>query len=62
MDLKSILNTELLTETNDAEGTRFAIMPQIGMSSVPQVRVGVIGHAMRLIGNHTHFGAIQAIT
>ena len=29
------------------------------MSSVPQVRVGVIGHAMWLIGNHTHVCAIQ---
>ena len=28
-------------------------VPQIGMSGVPQVRVGVVGHAMQLIGNHT---------
>ena len=28
-------------------------MPQIGMSNVPQVRVGVVGRAMQLIGNHT---------
>ena len=42
MDLKSILN-----ETSDAEGTRFETVPQIGMSSVPQVRVGVVGRAMR---------------
>ena len=34
-------------------------MPQIGMSGVPQVRVGVVGHDMRLVGNHTHFRAIQ---
>ena len=33
-------------------------MPLIGMSSVPQVRVGVVGWAMQLIGNHTHFRAI----
>ena len=33
-------------KTSDAEGTRFATMPQIGMSGVPQVRVGVVGHAM----------------
>ena len=42
------------------EETRFAIVPQIGMIGVPQVRVGtVVGHAMRLVGNHTHFCAIQ---
>ena len=29
------------------------------MSSAPQVRVGVVGQAMQLIGNHTHFPAIQ---
>ena len=34
-------------------------VPQIGMSGVPQVRVGVVGHAMRLVGNHMHFHAIQ---
>ena len=28
-------------------------MPQIGMSGVPQVRVGVVGRAMQLVGNHT---------
>ena len=28
----------------------------IGMS---QVRVGVVGRALRLVGNHTHFHAIQ---
>ena len=27
----------------------------IGMSGVPQVRVGVVGQAMQLIGNHIHF-------
>ena len=26
-------------------------MPQIGMISMPQVRVGVVGHAMQLVGN-----------
>ena len=46
-------------KTSDAEGTRFATVPQIGMSGVAQVRVGVVGHAMRLIGNHMHFCAIQ---
>ena len=51
MDLKS----ECGTKTNDVEGTRFATVPQIGISGVPQVRVGIVGRAMRLIGNHTHF-------
>ena len=36
-------------------------MPQIGMGGVPQVRVGVVGRAMQLVGNHTHFRAIQEI-
>ena len=30
-------------------------MPQIGMSGVPQVRVGVVGCAMQLVGNHIIF-------
>ena len=34
-------------------------VPQIGMSGVPQGRVGVVGRAMQLIGNHTRFRAIQ---
>ena len=34
-------------------------MPQIGIGSVPQVRVGIVGRAMQLVGNHTHFRAIQ---
>ena len=39
-------------KTSDAEGTRFTTMLQ--------VRVGVVGHhAMRLVGNHTQFRAIQ---
>ena len=33
-------------KTSDAEGARFVTMPQIGMSSMPQVRVGVVGCAM----------------
>ena len=41
------------------EGTTFATVPQIGMSGVPQVRVGVAGRAMQLVGNHMHFHAIQ---
>ena len=35
------------------------IVPQIGIRGVLQVRVGVVGHAMQLIGNHTHFRVIQ---
>ena len=46
-------------KTSDEEETRFVTIPQIGMSSVPQVRVGVVGRAMQLVGNHTHFHAIQ---
>ena len=34
-------------KTSDEEGTRFATVPQIGMSGVPQVRVGVVGRTMR---------------
>ena len=45
IDFKSILNVELLKQSN-AEGTRFATMPQIGMIGMPQVRVGVVGCAM----------------
>ena len=46
-------------KTSNTKGTRFVTMPEIGMSGVPQVRVGVVGRAMRLVGNHTHFHAIQ---
>ena len=38
MDFK---NSERTTaKTSDAEGTRFATMPQIGMSGIPQFIVG----------------------
>ena len=33
-------------------------MSLIGMSGVPQVGVGVVGQAMQLVGNHTHFHVI----
>ena len=58
MDFNSILNaSECRTaKTSDEEGTRFATVPQIGMSNVPQ---GIVGRAMQLVGNHTHFRAIQ---
>ena len=54
------VNSECGTaKTSDEEGTRFAAVPHIGMSGVPQVRAGIVGHAMRLVGNHMHFHAIQ---
>ena len=60
--LNSILNVPLL-KTSNAEGTcgrnKFVTVPQIGTSGVPQVRVGVVGHAIQLVGNHMHFRAIQ---
>ena len=34
-------------------------VPQIGIIGVPVVRVGVIDHAMQLVGNHTYLCAIQ---
>ena len=34
-------------------------MPQIEMIGMPQVRLGVVSHAMQLVGNHTHFRTIQ---
>ena len=45
------LNGELLKQVMQ-KGQDFA-------SDIPQVRVGIIGRAMRLIGNHMHFRAIQ---
>ena len=35
-----------------------ADVPLIGMSGVAKVRVGIVGRAMRLIGNHAHFRTI----
>ena len=34
-------------------------VPQIGIIGMPQVKVGVVGHAMRVVGNHTYICAIQ---
>ena len=53
MDFNSDLNVLLQKKT-----FRKAGVPLIVMSGMPQVRVGVIGWAMQLIGNHTHFYAI----
>ena len=54
------VNSECGTaKTSNTKGIRFATVSQIGKSGVPQVRVGVVGRAIRLIGNHTHFRAIQ---
>ena len=37
------MNSECrIANTSDAERTRFATVPQIGMSGMPQVRVGVV--------------------
>ena len=33
--------------------------PLVGMSGVPQVKVSIIVRVMQLVGNHTHFRAIQ---
>ena len=45
MDFK--VNSECETaKTSDVEGTRFATMPQIGMSGVPQARVSIVVLAM----------------
>ena len=54
------VNSECGTaKTSDAEGTRFVTVLQIGISGVPQVRVGVVSRAMQLVANHTHFCTIQ---
>ena len=57
------VNSECTTaKINDAEGTRFATAPQIGMIGMVclrLVRVGVVGRSIRLVGNHTYFCAIQ---
>ena len=37
-------------------------MPQIGMDGMPQVRVGVVGRAMQLVGNHMHLRIIVHVT
>ena len=54
MDFNSILNVLLRNKAFWKAG-----MPLIGMSGMPQVRMGVIGQAMQLIGNHTHVCAIR---
>ena len=41
-------------KTSNAEGTRFATVPQIGMSGMPQVRVGIVGHATYAINRQSH--------
>ena len=52
----SILSAELLKQA--MWKNKFATVPQIGMIGVPQVRVGIVGCAKQLVGNHTHFRAI----
>ena len=41
-------------KTSDAEGTRFAIVPQIGMISMPQVRVGIVRSSCYAISRQSH--------
>ena len=48
-----ILNVPLRNQANGKVD-----VPLIEMSSMPQVRVGVVGWAMQLVGNHTHFRII----
>ena len=54
MDLNSILNVLIQNQT-----IQKADVPLIGMSSMPQVRVGIVDWAMQLVGNHTHFRTIR---
>ncbi len=42
-------------KTSNVEGTRFVTVSQIGIISVPQFRVGIVGHAMQLVDNHINF-------
>ena len=57
-----ILRSHGTVKTSDAEGTRFAIVPQIGMIRVPYIRVGIVGHVMQLAGNHTIFMQLNNCT
>ena len=41
-------------KTSDAEGIRFATVPQIGKSGVPQVRVGVIRRSCNAINKQSY--------
>ena len=55
MNFNSILNASLQNQA-----IQKADVPLIKkISGVPQVRVGVIGRAMQLVDNQTHFHAIQ---
>ena len=58
IDFKSISECGT-AKTSNAEGTRFAAVPQIEIIGMPQVRVDVVGRAMQLVGNHMHFRAIR---
>ena len=48
----------LLLKTSNVKEQDFQ-PSQIGTSSASWVRVGIVGLAMQLVGNHTHFCAIQ---
>ena len=54
MDFNCILNTLIRNQTIQKVN-----VPLIGMNGMPQVRVGVIGRTMQLVGNHTHFHEIR---
>ena len=54
MDFNLILN---VPQRNQAIWK--ADVPLIGMNSMPQVRVGIVGQAMQLIGNHPLLCAIR---
>ena len=49
------------TKISNVEGAIFATVPQIGMIGMPQVRVDVVGRAMQLVDNHTHFSCNSGI-
>ena len=53
MDFNLILNVPLRNQA-----IWKADVPLIGMNGVPQVRVGVVGQVMQLIGNYPLFRAI----
>lgn len=54
MDFNWILSVQI-----QKQAIQKADMPLIGMSGVSQVIVGIVGWAMELVGNHTHFHAIR---
>ena len=43
-----------MNSESDAEGTRFATVPQIGMIGIPQVRVGILCRLCYAISRESH--------